>query len=92
MLASGAYDAPLCTAGCDCEPFFYGVNVTSDAHVALARSIAASSAVLLKNGGANGGGVLPLAPSAVVALVGSACGSEHRINAERDDWTAGAFA
>ena len=72
MLRSGAWDSP----GPRCIPpegkcnfLLYQTDVTSTEHVAIAREVASSSAVLLKNEN----GVLPLRPSAKVALVGSAC-------------------
>jgi len=91
MLASGALNSSLCTAGCDCEPILYGVNATSDEHVALARRIAAESAVLLKNDVTNGAGTLPLPPGATLALAGSACAAPHQIDVEADDWKRGDY-
>lgn len=88
LLSSGALDAPVCTAGCDCEAYLYGRSVTSAAHVALARKIGAESAALLKNAD----GVLPInASSQRVALVGSACGAAHSIDTEKADWTVGDY-
>lgn len=88
MLMSGAFNRSRCTAGCDCEPFLYQVNATNSAHVALARRIGASSAVLLKNDG----GVLPLNVAAArVALVGSACSARHAINVDHADWMTGDY-
>lgn len=43
-------------------------NVTSDANRALARKLAAASAVLLKNQG----GILPIDPKATIAVIGTA--------------------
>lgn len=51
MISSSAWDEPLCTAGCDCQPFIENVNATSAEHRQLARVVAAESAVLLKNEG-----------------------------------------
>ena len=87
MLNAGALDESVCTAGCDCEHYLYGVTATSDAHVALARTIASHAAILLKNDG----DVLPLPPSATVAVVGSACGATHSIDVEKDDWKTGDY-
>ena len=86
MLAAGALDDSVCTAGCDCEAYLYGVNATSAAHVALARSIAAEAIILLKNDH----DALPIPMSATVAVVGSACDASHEIDAE-GDWKAGDY-
>ena len=59
----GALAAPTCAVGCDCGPTLREANATSAAHVALAREVASSAAVLLKNEG----GVLP---RAVLAFLG----------------------
>ena len=56
MIGSGAWDRPTCTVGCDCQQFTEGVNAKSAANVALARRVAAASAVLLKNDVVDGGG------------------------------------
>lgn len=87
MIASGSFDDPKCTAGCDCKPLLYGVNATSSAHDALARTIAADSVVLLKNEHAT----LPLPATAKVAVVGPACGAAHQIDVEGQDWKVGDY-
>ena len=72
MIGSGAWDRPTCTVGCDCQQFTEGVNAQSAANLALARNVAAASAVLLKNEQVETGGqaaarpVLPLQKSARV--------------------------
>lgn len=102
MLGSGAFDTAVCTVGCDCDPYIYGVNATSAAHVTLARRIGASSAILLKNeapctprpcsggptppGGRRTSPPLPLRRADRVALVGLACAKEHSIDADTSDW------
>ena len=87
MLAVGALDEDVCTAGCDCEPYMYGANATSSSHVSLARTIGAQSAVLLKNDERT----LPIAPSSIVAIVGSACDAPHSIDPESDAWDVGIY-
>ena len=81
MLSSGGYDdgegvegarlgpRPRCTTGVDCSYLFYQAIATSHESVRVARNLAASSAVLLKNDAAT----LPLRPGARVALLGTAC-------------------
>ena len=87
MLSAGALDESQCTAGCDCEPFLYGVNASTPEHITLARTIAAQSVILLKNERS----VLPLPRGARVAMAGSACGAGHSIDVEADDWKAGDY-
>ena len=87
LLASGALDEDTCTAGCDCAPLMYGEVATRASHVQLARHVAASSAVLLKNAG----GLLPLRSTHVVALVGSACDAPHAIDTEAAGWERGDY-
>lgn len=97
MLSSGAWNTSACTAGCDCKPLLYDANATSDAHVQLARRVAAASAVLLKNDPIysehfeQAERALPLRRGARVALVGSACGAPHSIDVESVDWAAGDY-
>lgn len=56
-------------------------------HIALARRLASSSAVLLLNKPtSNRNSLLPLRAGDVVALVGSACDAAHEIDVEKDDW------
>eukprot|EP00929_Paragymnodinium_shiwhaense_P078301 TRINITY_DN40562_c0_g3_i2.p1 TRINITY_DN40562_c0_g3~~TRINITY_DN40562_c0_g3_i2.p1 ORF type:complete len:812 (-),score=107.97 TRINITY_DN40562_c0_g3_i2:963-3398(-) len=72
-----AWRAPeeQCRVGCNCDALLYEVNATSAAHVGLARTLAASGAVLLKNDQveALGRPILPLASGLKVAVLGSAC-------------------
>ena len=56
----GALDTP--------RPPTAGADVTSAAHVALARKLASAACILLKNEG----GILPLSMSAKVAVIGEA--------------------
>ncbi|CAE8613293.1 unnamed protein product [Polarella glacialis] len=81
---------PGCRAGCDCEDLLYNVNATSAEHVALARSLAAESAILLKNTfvEASGREVLPLRAGQTVAVLGSACAARGVQFPEAADWTA----
>lgn len=97
MLSCGAFDSFSCMVGCDCEPLMMEANATSSEHVALARRIAAESAVLLLNRDLPSTSkivsptrkrALPLQPHDAVALLGSVCDSRHSIDVEKDDWTA----
>ncbi|KAL3923208.1 MAG: hypothetical protein SGPRY_004295 [Prymnesium sp.] len=87
MISSGAFNTSACTVGCDCEPWMIKANATSAEHIALARRLASSSAVLLLNKPtSNRNSLLPLRAGDVVALVGSACDAAHEIDVEKDDW------
>lgn len=88
MLSVGALDEETCTAPCNCNHLLYHVNATSEAHVTLARTVGAQSAVLLKNED----GVLPLAHDVTIALVGSACDASHDIDVESATaWNVGDY-
>ena len=92
MLSVGGLERSSCTAGCDCAPLMLAANATSVAHTALARQVAARSAILLKNERVQGGRrALPLQPGATLALIGSACDASHSIDPERSDWTDGDY-
>lgn len=81
MAMSGAWkgaETNQCRVGCNCGPMLYGVNATSTVHTTLARTLAANSAVLLKNSPrsvsqAGGLRALPLQPGEHVAVLGNAC-------------------
>ena len=84
--------SPPCILGCDCLPLLHEANATSDAHVATARRVAAGAAVLLKNTDE----VLPIAPGAIVAVVGAACDAHHSFAAlnagsQMDSWNRGDY-
>ena len=53
--------------------------------------VAAASAVLLKNGHANGDAPLPIARSSRVGLVGSACSHVAQIDPRHNDWRDGNY-
>lgn len=73
--------------GVDCESLILDVNATNAAHGKLARTIAAQSAVLLKNDG----GVLPLKAGQTVAVVGSACDAPYNLDALTEKWDLGNY-
>jgi len=70
-----------------CDHMLIGAVATSPEHVALARTIARESVVLLKNEG----GVLPLWPGMRVALLGSACDAHNDIDAMLAQWDLGNY-
>ena len=98
MLMSGAFDdaegagRPRCTAGVDCSYLLYQAVATSQAHADLARELASSSAVLLKNDPRSGEEgappTLPVSRGARVALLGSACQAPF-LSASTNAWDAG---
>ena len=49
MLAAGALDDSVCTAGCDCEAYLYGVNATSAAHVVASKKVIGAPALTLSS-------------------------------------------
>lgn len=71
-----AMRAPPCIVGCDCDVLMREANASTPAHIELARTVAAESAVLLKNEAET----LPIRTGSVIALVGSAC--DHQSNWE----------
>ena len=73
MLGSSAWDrGPHCTPGQNCSFLLYQRDATSSEHDELAREVARSGAILLKNEN----GALPLRRGMQVALVGSACSAD----------------
>eukprot|EP00965_Chrysotila_dentata_P090135 2975162-Pleurochrysis_carterae.AAC.1 len=87
LLTLDALDARGCTVGCDCDVPLYSSVAATERSVAVARAVAAASAVLLKNEG----GALPLSRGARVALLGDACGAPHEIDPVRERWTKGDY-
>ena len=87
MIDVGVMDAPTCNTGADCEYLMYNVTATSPAHGKLARTIAAQSAVLLKNDGE----VLPLQPGTTVAVVGTACDAPYNLEDLTGKWDLGNY-
>mmetsp|Transcript_103210 Transcript_103210/g.296199 ORF Transcript_103210/g.296199 Transcript_103210/m.296199 type:complete len:943 (-) Transcript_103210:332-3160(-) len=86
-ISTGAFDRPSCIAalGWKCPSLLYA-NVTSCEHTALAREVAAASAVLLKNDG-----VLPLKKGVRVALLGSACNFRQETDPDAIPWNRGDY-
>jgi beta-glucosidase len=83
-----AFDHPVCTGGVDCSPFLYEANATSAAHAALARSLAANGAALLKNENAT----LPLGrPGSTIAVVGAACDAPYDLEGLAGKWNKGNY-
>jgi len=82
-----------CRLGCDCAEKLHA-NVATVEHATLARQLAASSTVLLKNSprlfgtAVSSQRVLPLQQLEQVAVVGSACAQQQDISAMVDDWTS----
>ncbi|KAL1522272.1 hypothetical protein AB1Y20_017266 [Prymnesium parvum] len=83
MFGAAAYAQPECSVGRDCWAPLYAADATSAAHDALARRLAASSAVLLKNERR----ALPLRAGATVALLG-ACDARHGMAPSSSAWDA----
>lgn len=86
-------DPPVCRVGCTCGALMGGEIAASHNHSVLARELATSGAVLLKNEPAAEGhpAPLPLKPKSVVALVGSACAAMPDVDALLKDWTLGDY-
>lgn len=93
MIASGAWDVPTCTVGCDCRPFIEKVYATTAAHAAVARRAATESAVLLKNSPPAGAArpALPLRRGMRVGLVGRACYAPPHIDLRTASWMQGDY-
>eukprot|EP00928_Gymnodinium_smaydae_P037442 TRINITY_DN25992_c0_g1_i1.p1 TRINITY_DN25992_c0_g1~~TRINITY_DN25992_c0_g1_i1.p1 ORF type:complete len:838 (-),score=104.78 TRINITY_DN25992_c0_g1_i1:517-3030(-) len=102
MSSSGAWtsvskEGDSCRAGCNCGPLLYGVNATSSEHSTLACTLAAGSAVLLKNSPrqhlsrTNGMSTLPLRAGERVAVLGGACAQQPDAKAMVDDFMAGDY-
>jgi beta-glucosidase len=89
MITVGAFDSPVCNTGGGCNNYLYSVVATNSAHVALARTIASNSAQLLSNDK-----TLPLdklAPGSTIAVIGSACDSDYKLNALTNTWNLGNY-
>ena len=88
MLSSGAWDDRRydCVPGTNCSFLLYQQQASSSQHRTIAREVAGSGAVLLKNVE----GTLPIRRGARVALLGSAC-SAHFLPASSSSWDAGDY-
>lgn len=82
MFRVGAFESATCTVGDNCDHFLFKAVATNPTHKALARTVAASSAVLLKNEKKT----LPISRHLDLVVVGSACDARQSASPRGDKW------
>lgn len=87
MLMAGAFTDPACDVDSDCSHLLYHQRVSTAQHARLAREIAGSAAVLLKNDQ----NVLPIKRGMRVALLGPACDAHHTMKPSSVSWDQGDY-